>query len=168
VRRQRKRRGRGPCQGPPDVVLAMLHQSTPWSTCHPRDSHADFHSSLATARSSNSSSSTTVLLSLHSSREQLGHHSRSHQWGTHATTMGRLGTSPSNVACQDRPTHLILQLLWLPSRRASREAQHNALVTPTTPLWRRYPRERKFLWVRSSSMNIPSLYCLISGLHMIS
>jgi hypothetical protein len=137
------------------------------STHHPRDSHADLHSSGATARSF-SSTSTTILLSLHNSKEQLFHHSRSHQWGTCATTVGRLGTSLRNASCQGRPTHLVLQLLWLPSRRASREAQCSVLAAPTTPPWRRYPWERKFLWVHSSSMNTPSLYCLILWLHMIS
>jgi hypothetical protein len=167
MRRQRKRRERGPCQDPPEVVLAVLHRSTVWSTHHPWDSHANPHNFGATARSPSSSSSTTILLSLCSSREQLGHHSRSHQWGTRATTVGRLGTSPRNVACQGRPTHLVLQHLWQPSRRASKEAQCSVLATSTTPPWGRNPQERKFLQVCSSSMNTPSLYCLILGLHMI-
>jgi hypothetical protein len=147
----------------------VLHQNTTWFTCHLWDSYTNLCSSGATVSSfSYSSSSIAVLLSLHSSTEQLGHHSRSHQWGTDATTVGRLGTSPRNVACQGRPTHLVLQLLWLPSRRASREVQRRVLVMPTTPPWRRYPRERKFLRVRSSLTNTPSLYCLILGLHVIS
>jgi hypothetical protein len=144
VRRQRKIRGSGPCQDPPEVILAVLHRSTAWFTYHPQDSLADPHSSGVTAHSSSSS------------RQQLGHHSRSRQWGTHATTVGRLGTSPRSAACQGRPTHLVLQLLWLPSRRASREAQRSVLVVPTTPQWRRYPQERKLLRVRFSSMSIPS------------
>jgi hypothetical protein len=133
----------------------------------PRNSRVDLRSFGATAHST-SSNSTTILLSLYSSKEQLGHHSTSRQWGTCATTVGRLGTSPRNVACQGRPTHLVLQLLWLPSRRASREVQCSVLAAPTKPPWRRYPREAKFLRVRSSSMKTPSLYCLILGLHMIS
>jgi hypothetical protein len=84
---------------------------------------------LCDPRSSSSSSNTTILLSLRSNRKQLGHHSRSRQWGTCATTVGRLGTSPRNVTCQGRPTHLVLQLLWQPSRRASREARHNILAS---------------------------------------
>jgi hypothetical protein len=145
-----KRRGRGPCQDPPEVILAELHRSTAWFTCHPWDSRADPHSSRATAHSF-SSRSTTILFSLCSSREQLCHHSRLRHWGTRATTVGRLGTSPRNATCQGRLTHLILQLMWLPCRKASREAQRNIQAAPTTPPWRRYPQERKFLWVRSSS-----------------
>jgi hypothetical protein len=86
MRQQRKGRGRGPCQDSPEVVLAVLHRGTAWFICHLWDSNVDIRSSGVTARSS-SSSSTTVLLSLCSSKEQLGHHSRSCQWGTHSTTM---------------------------------------------------------------------------------
>jgi hypothetical protein len=165
VRRLRKRRG--PCQDPPGVVLSVLHRSTIWFTHHLQDSRADLCSSRETV-SSFSSSISTACLSLHSSREQLGRHSRSHQCGTRATTVGRLGTSLRNAACQGRPIHLILQHRWPTSKRASREAQHSDLAVPTTLLWRRYPRERKFLRVCSFSMNNPSLYYLILGLHMIS
>jgi hypothetical protein len=109
--------------GPTEVVLPVLHQTATWSTRHIRDSRADLHSSGATASSfSNSNSSPATLLSLHSSRGQLGHHNMSHQWGTRATTVGRLGTSPRNAACQGKPTHHVLQHLWLTSKRANREA----------------------------------------------
>jgi hypothetical protein len=57
---------------------------------------------------------------------------------------------------------------WSTSRRANRGAQCSDLVAPTTPSWRRYPWERKFLWVRSFSMNTPPLYYLILKLRMIS
>jgi hypothetical protein len=40
-----RRRGRGPCQDPLEVVLVMLPRSTIWFTCHPRDSHADLRRS---------------------------------------------------------------------------------------------------------------------------
>jgi hypothetical protein len=156
MRRQRKRRGRAPCQDPPEVVLTVVHRSTAWFTRHPWDNHANPHSSRATTRSSSSSNSTTVLFSLCNSREQLGRHSKSRQWGTRATIMRRLGTSPRNAACQGRPTHLVHQLIWLTSRRASREAQRSVLAASTTPPWRRYPRERKFLQVHSSSTSTPS------------
>jgi hypothetical protein len=84
----------------------VLHQSTTWFTHHAWDGRADLRNSEATAHSfSNSSSSSATLLSLCSSREQLGHHSRSHQWVTRATTVGRLGTLLRNAAYQDKPTH---------------------------------------------------------------
>jgi hypothetical protein len=35
-----------------------------------------------------------MLRSLCSTKGQLGHHSKSHQWSTRATTMGMLGTLP--------------------------------------------------------------------------
>jgi hypothetical protein len=169
VRQLRKRREIGPCQNPPEVVLTVLHQSTVWFTHHPRDSRIDLRSSREIVSNfSSSSHSSTVRLSLHSSRGQLGRHSRSHQWGTRATTMGRLGTSLRNALYQGRPTHLVLWHQWPTSRRASRGAQHSDLVVPTTLPRRRYPRERKSLWVRSFSTSTPSLYCLILGLRMIS
>jgi hypothetical protein len=80
---------------------------------------------------------------------------------------GKVGHFAKECRPQGRPIHLILQHLFQIIRRASREAQHHGLATPTTPSWRRYPRERKFLWIRSSSMNTPSLYCLILELHRI-
>jgi hypothetical protein len=125
-------------------------------------------SSMETISRFSSSSSSTAHLSLCSSREQLGRHSRSHQWGTRATTVGRLDTFLRNATCQGRPIHLVLPHQWPTYRRASREAQHSDLAAPTTLPWRRYPRERKFLRVRSFSTNTPSLYCLILGLRMIS
>jgi hypothetical protein len=135
VKRLRKSR-RGPCQDPPGVVLAVLHRSTAWFTCQPWDSRDDLRSPRATA--SNFSSSSVTLLSLYSSRGQLGHHSRSHQWGTRATIVRRLGTLIRNAACQGKPTHHIPQYKWQISRRASIEAQHCDLAVPTTPPWRRY------------------------------
>jgi hypothetical protein len=143
----------------------VLHQSTAWFTCQPWDSHTNLRSSGATATSFSSNSA--MLLSLRSNRGQLGHHSRSHQLGTRATTMRRFGTLLRNITCQGKPTRNIPQHRWQLSRRASREAQRSDLAVPTTPPWR-YPRGRKFLQVRSFSMNTPSLYCLILELHMIS
>jgi hypothetical protein len=165
VAEEKKRTMRGSTEG----SSSSAPPSTTWFTHHPRDSHTDLHSSGVTAtRSSSSNSSTAALLPLHSSKEQLGHCYRPHQWGTHATTVGRLGTSPRNATCEGRPTHLVLQHLWQITRGASREAQHRGLATPTTPPWMRYPWERKFLCIRSSSMKTLSLYCLIRELHMIS
>jgi hypothetical protein len=69
----------------------VLHQSTAWFTCYPRDSRADPHSFGATTHGSSSSSSTTVLLSLHNSREQLGHHSRSPPMGYPCYNHGKVG-----------------------------------------------------------------------------
>jgi hypothetical protein len=136
----------------------------------PRDSRADLHSSGETASnfSRSSTSSKSMLCSLHSTREQLCHHSKSHQWGTHATTMGRLGTLPRIATYQGRQTHLVLQRQWPTSRRDSRRTQRSDLATATTLPWMRYPWERKSLRVRSFSMNTPSLYCLISELRIIS
>jgi hypothetical protein len=142
VRRLRKGRRRGPRQDPSEVVQAVLHRSTAWFTLHPQDSRTDLHSPRATASSISSSSSSVMLLSLRSSRGQLDHHSRSHQWGTRATTMERLGTLLRNATCQDKPTHHVPQHRWQLSRRASREAHHSDLATPTTPSWKRYPQER--------------------------
>jgi hypothetical protein len=96
----KEKRGRGPCKDPPEVVLAVLHQGTVWFTHHPRDSNPDHRSSGETVSSFNRSISSTARLLLRNSKEQLGRHSKSHQWCTHATTMGRLGTSLRNVACQ--------------------------------------------------------------------
>jgi hypothetical protein len=90
------------------AVLVVLPRCTAWFMRHPWDSHVDLCSSGATTYSSSSSSSITALLPLRSSREQLGHHSLPHQWGTHATLVGRLGTSLRNAAYQDMPSHLIL------------------------------------------------------------
>jgi hypothetical protein len=142
----------------------VLHKSTAWFTCHPWDNRANLCSSKLTASSFRHSISTTTILPLRSRREKLGHHSRPHQWGTRATTTGRLCTSPRNATSQGRPT----QYRWQISRGASKEAQRNGLAMPSTPPWKRYPWERKFLWVCSSSTNTPSLYCLILELHMIS
>jgi hypothetical protein len=122
----------------------VRHQSTVWFTHHPWDSHADLHSYRETASSfSRSSSSTLVLHSLRITRGQLDRHSRSHQWGTRATTMGRLGTLPRIAACQGRETHLVQRHQWPTNRRASKGAQCSDLAMPTTLPWWRYPRERK-------------------------
>jgi hypothetical protein len=156
VSRLRKRRRRGPCQVPPEVVIAVLHRSTAWFTHHPQESHADLRNSRVTVSSFSSSSSNSSLATLPSlriSKGQLGHHSRSHQWGTRATIMGRLGTLLRNAACQGKPTHHVPQHQWQLSRRANREAQRSNLAVLTTPPWRRYPQERKFLRVRSFSMD---------------
>jgi hypothetical protein len=120
----------------------VLPQITTWFTHRQRCRHAILHSSGATA---------------HSSRWQPGHHNSSLQWGTCATTTGRLGILPWIVIYLGRATHHVPHHRQQTSRGASREAQHHGLAAPTTTPWRRYPWERKYLQVCYSSMNVPSL-----------
>jgi hypothetical protein len=141
------------------------HQSTIWFTHHPQDSRAELRSSGETASSfsRSNSSSTHMLHSLCSTRGQLGHHSKSHQWGTHATTVGRLGTLPRIAACQGRQTHLVLQHQWPTSRRPSRGVERSNLTAPTRLPLRRYPRERKSLRVHFFLNKHPIIILFYSG-----
>jgi hypothetical protein len=110
-----EKKGRGPCQDPPEVVLVVLPQSTTWFTPHLQDNHVDLHSIGATVHSS-ITSSTTTFLPLNSSRWQPDHHNSLLQLGTHATTVGKLGILPRIVASRDRATHRALQYLWWANR----------------------------------------------------
>jgi hypothetical protein len=157
-----RRRGRGPCQDPLEVVLVMLHRSTIWFRCHPRDSRADLRRSgqLPTVPAV----ATGAAAYLHSIYTVAAGGSRA-TTAVHSSGVPVLQLWKGCALCQGLPLAKVGQLTsYLTSRGARREAQHRGLVVPTTPPWRRYPRERKFLRVCSSSMNALSLYCLFLGI----
>jgi hypothetical protein len=153
MKRPRRRRERGPCRDPMEVAQAVLTWSTAWFTHHPWDNRADFHTSGVTMSSTSHSYSTTApLLQRSRSRWPPGHHSSSLPSGTHATIVGRLAALARTGANPNKATHHELRHPWWTSSGAIRGAQRRGLATPTTPPWRIYPRERKYLRVCSPQL----------------
>jgi hypothetical protein len=145
VKWPRRRRERGPCRDPQDLVQAVFPRSIAWFTYHPQNSRTDLHSSKETASSTNCSSSSTTVPPLHhnSSRWHSDHHNSWHLQVTRATIVRKLATSPRTAAGPSKTTHRELYEPWWTSIGASTGSRHRTLATPTTPLWRRFPWERK-------------------------
>jgi hypothetical protein len=98
--------------------------------------------SSSNSRNSNSSRSTVLLLH-HHSRLPSGHHSSFLLATFHASTVGRWGTLLKNVASPSKATHRELRHPWSINRGTNRRVLHHKLAVPTTPPWRRFPREKK-------------------------
>jgi hypothetical protein len=159
-------------------VLAALLPSTAWSITHMGVSCVDHNSSRVGAvnhnsnrgnssNSPNCSNSSTVLLLHCHSRLPLGHHSSFPPATFHASIARRWATLLENAPSPSNATHRELWHPWSTNRGAIRRVFHHGLVAPTTPLWRRSPREKKCQWVCSSTMNIPLLFCPILECRMI-
>jgi hypothetical protein len=99
--------------------------------------------SSSNSRSSNNNSSSTVPLLYRRSRLPLGHHSSFSLATFHASTMGRWATLLESAACLSKATHRELRHPWSISRGAIRRVLHHGRAAPTTPPWRRFPRENK-------------------------
>jgi hypothetical protein len=138
------------------VVLVVLLPSTAWYISHLVFTCVDHNSSRigAIARNSNpgnssssnrnsSNNSSTVLLLHRHSRLPLGHHSSFPPATFHASIAGRWATLLENAASPSKATQCELRYLWLTNGGAIRRVLHHGLATPTTPLWRRSPWEKK-------------------------
>jgi hypothetical protein len=119
------------------------------------------------SHSSSNSGSSTVPLLHRRSRLSSRHHSNFSPATFHASTAGRWATSLENAACPSKATHRGLRHPWSISRGAIKKVLHHGRVVPTTPPWRRFPRE-KCLRVRSSSTNVRLLFYLIREHRMTS
>jgi hypothetical protein len=138
------------------VVLAVLLPSTAWCMPHLWVSCVDHNSTRIGAIAHNSnrnnfssnnhsstSNSSTVLLPHRHSRLPLGRHSNFPPATFHASIAGRWATLLENAASQRKATHCELWHAWSTSKGAIRRVLHHRLVTPTTPPWRKSPREKK-------------------------
>jgi hypothetical protein len=140
------------------VVLVVLLPSTPWCIPHLGVScvghnnsriGAIAHNSICGNFSNNScnnnisSNSSTMLLPHHHSRIPLGLQSNSPPATFQASIAGRCATLLENAASPSKATHRELRHLWSTSRGAIRRVLHHGLAAPTTPPWRRFPREKK-------------------------
>jgi hypothetical protein len=137
------------------VVLAVLLSSTTWCIPHLGVSCVDHnnsrigavaHNSICgnSSNSRSSSSKSSIVLLLHRrSRLPLGHHSSLLPATSHASTTGRWTTLLENAACPINATYRELRHLWSTSRGTIRRVMHHVLAAPTTPPWRRFPREKK-------------------------
>jgi hypothetical protein len=133
------------------VVLAVLLQSTSWFIPHLGLSFVDHNSSRIGVithnsnhgNSSNNSSSSTVPLLHYHSRLPSGHHSSFPPAASQASTIGSWATLLDNAACPWKATHRDLRHPWSINRGAIRRVLHHGRATPTTPPWRRFPREKK-------------------------
>jgi hypothetical protein len=133
------------------VVLAVLLLSTVWCIPHLRVRCADLNSSSIGANSHNTNngsssrnrSSSTVLLPHCHSRLQSDHRSSLSPIAFLASTVERWGTLLANAASPSKAIHRKLRHSWSISRGANRGVLHHGLAVPTTPPWRRSPREKK-------------------------
>jgi hypothetical protein len=136
------------------VVLAVLLPNTAW--CIPRlGASCVNHNSCRIgaiahisncdnfSRNSNNNNSSTVLLHHHHSRLPLGRHSNFLPSTFHASTAGRWATLLKNATSQSKATHRELRHPWSTNKGAIRRVLHHGLAAPTTPSWRRFPREKK-------------------------
>jgi hypothetical protein len=94
-------------------------------------------------RDNSSSSGSTVPLLNRRSRLPSSHHSSFRPTTFHASTVGRWATSLENAACPGKATHCGPRHLWSISKGAIIRVLHHRRVMPTTPPWRRFPREKK-------------------------
>jgi hypothetical protein len=132
------------------VVLAVLLPSTAWCIPHLGVSCIDHNSSRIWAIIPNSNrgnfssnNSSTVLLPHRHSRLPPGRYNNSPPTTFHASTVGRWATLLKNAASQSKATHHELRHPWSTSKGAIRRVLHHGLSVPSTPLWRRSPREKK-------------------------
>jgi hypothetical protein len=158
----RRIEGRGLCLG----IMGALRPRTVWSTLCLQASHM-----VPLRRSSGASIHLSrwphILLSTHGWLLHLELCS----WlgyGFHASTVGRLGTSPVSVPSLDRvllpgPCHHLLV-----SQRLQFAHCLRGLVVPTSLRWRRFLLVRRFLPVRSFCTSTRYLFCLILELRIIS
>jgi hypothetical protein len=137
------------------VVLVVLLQCTTWCIPHLGVSYIDHiysrigaiaHNSNRGNSSSNSlrnSSSSTVLLLHRRSRLPSGHHNSFLPATFHASTAGRWATLLENATCPSKATRRVFRHPWSISSGAIRRVLHHGWATPTTPPWRRFPRDKK-------------------------
>jgi hypothetical protein len=135
------------------VVLAVLLPSTAWCIPHLGVSCVDHNSSKIGAiahnsncgnSSHNSRNNSSTMPLLHRRRRlPSGHHSSFLPATFPASTVGRWATLLENATCPSKATHRELWHPLLISRGAIRRVLHHGRVTPTTPPWRRFPREKK-------------------------
>jgi hypothetical protein len=135
------------------VVLAVLLPSTPWCIPHLGVSCIDHNSSKIGAITHNSncsnfsnnscSSNSTMLLPYRHSRLPLGLHSNCPPATFNASTVGRWATLLENASSPSKATHRELRQLWSFSRGAIRRVMYHRQVVPTTPLWWRFPWEKR-------------------------
>jgi hypothetical protein len=138
------------------VVLAVLLPSTSWYIPHLGVSFVDHISNRIEGNAHNSTrgnssnnnhnsnhSSSTVPLLHHRSRLPSGRNSNFPPATFHASIVGKWVTLLENAVCPSKATRRELWHPWSISRRAIRRVLHHERVAPTTPLWRRFPREKK-------------------------
>jgi hypothetical protein len=131
------------------VVLAVLLLSTTWCIRHLGVSCADRNSSRTGAiahnsnqgNSSSNSSSLTVLLPHHCSRQTSGHHSSFPPVTFPATSTGRWGTLLKSAVSPSKATHRELWHPWSINRGANRRVLCHGLAVPTISPWRRFPQK---------------------------
>jgi hypothetical protein len=117
------------------------------------------HNSNCGNSSNNSNNNSSIVLLLHRhSRLPLVCHSNFLPATFHASTVGRWAALLENAASPSKVTHRELRHPWSTSKGTIRRVLHHGLVVPTTPPWRRFPREKKCKWVCSSSMNVLLLF----------
>jgi hypothetical protein len=148
-----KRRGKRRCLDLLAVVVsAVLLPSTAWCIPYLRVSCVNHNSSRIGAIahnsnlgnfSSNRSNNSTVLLLHRHSRMPPGLHGNFLPATFHASTMGRWATLLKNATSPSKATHRELQHPWSTSRGAISRFLHHGRAVPTTPPWRRFPREKK-------------------------
>jgi hypothetical protein len=132
------------------VVLAVFLPSTAWCIPHPGVSCVYHNSKIGAiahnsnyGNSSNNSSSSTVPLLHRHSRLPSSHHRSFPLATSHASTAGRWGTLLKNAICPSKATRREFRHPWSISRGAIRKGLHHGRLAPTTPPWRRFPREKK-------------------------
>jgi hypothetical protein len=139
------------------VVLAVLLLSTTRCIPHLGVSCVDRNSSIigaithnsncgnssSNSRNRSSNGNSIVLLFHCHSRLPSGHHNNFSPTTFHTTTAGRWGTLLENAASPSKATHRELRCLWSTNRGVMRRVLHHGLAAPTTPLWRRFPWEKK-------------------------
>jgi hypothetical protein len=155
------------------VVLPVLLSNTAWHIPHLGVNCVDHSSSRigAVAHNSNhgnsisnshsSSNSSTIPLLHHYRTLPSGHHSSFLLATFQASTAERWATLLENAASPSKATHRELRHPWSISRGAIKRVLHHERAAPTTPLWRRFPQEKKCWRVHSSSTKVLLLFYLI-------
>jgi hypothetical protein len=123
---------------PPGGVSCVGHNNSRIGAIAHNSNRGNFCSN-----SSNNNSSTMLLLHC-CSKLPPGHHRSFSPATSHASTARRWATLLENATSQSKASHRELWHPWSSSRGAIRRVLHDRLATPTTPLWRRFPREKTY------------------------
>jgi hypothetical protein len=99
--------------------------------------------SSSNSHSSNNSGSSTMPLLHCCGKLPSGHHTSFPLATFHASTMERWASLLENAAYASKATRRELRHPWSISRGAIRRLLHHGRAAPTTPPWRRFPREKK-------------------------
>jgi hypothetical protein len=97
----------------------------------------------SSSNSHSHSSSSTVPLPHRRSKLPSGHHSSFPPAAFHASTAGRWATLLESDACLSEATRHELWHPWQTNKGGIRRVLHHGRAMPTTPPWRRFPREKK-------------------------